>query len=227
MLPPKPSPSKLIFLMFNFLNSTCSPLPFLWYRKQNCPHTSQGACLGRPEARTLKNRAQSAPSSGPEGPAAGQPQDKTASQAAPTCSPPCGHSAGSSPLRGSGSRQSDRGPHTLGSSKGTCVCGSADGHRNCTGWAAASGTPGKSRKEHRESSSCRCHRPMAHRSQPSGFPRTWVRITPPPTILSSHSGYLDTPDLIKGVDTDTQASLPLTSLIRDSLALFPQRSVLP
>ena len=79
----------------------------------------------------------------------------------PTCSPPCGHSAGSSPLRGSGSRQSGRGPRTPDNSRGTCGRGSAGGRRSCTGWAAASGTPGRSRKEHGESSSGRSHRPGA------------------------------------------------------------------
>ena len=82
-------------------------------------------------------------------------------RAAPTCSPPCGHSAGSSPLRGSGSRQSGRGPRTPDNSRGTCGRGSAGGRRSCTGWAAASGTPGRSRKEHGESSSGGSHRPGA------------------------------------------------------------------
>jgi hypothetical protein len=72
---------------------------------------------------------------------------RTVSQAAPTCSPPCGHSAGNSPSRGSGSRQSGRGHHTPGSSRGTCVREFAGVHRNCTGWAVASGTPDRPRRE--------------------------------------------------------------------------------
>lgn len=102
-------------------------------------------------------------------------QPRTARQAAPTCSPPCGHSASNSPSHGSGSRQSGRGPHTPGSSRGTCGRGSAGGRRSCTGWAAASGTPGKSRKKHQESKSLRSHGGCgltARQPWRSGFPRT-------------------------------------------------------
>lgn len=76
---------------------------------------------------------------------------RTVRQGAPTCSPLFEHSAGNSPLHESGSRQSDRGHHTPGSSRGTCGHESAGVHRNYTGLAAASGIPGKSRKKHQES----------------------------------------------------------------------------
>ena len=142
---------------------------------------------------------------------------RTVSQVAPTCSPPCGHSAGNSPLHGSGSRQSDRGLHTPDNSRGTCGRGSAGGHRNCTGWAAASGTPGKSRKEQQESSSRRSHRPVALQSELSGFPRTWVRMTSSPNHslfqLSWDTSEIPRPHQV--LTLTPKRALPLTLLIKN------------
>lgn len=165
LISPKPSPSKLFFPLFNLLTLYSLPPCSSCSLENKTVHTpinmlallGWGPGLWGPKLCLKQVLAQE------KDQPLGKPRTGQRARL-PTCSPPCGHSAGSSPLRGSGSRQSDRGPHTLDSSKGTCVCGSAGGHRNCTGWAAASGTLGKSRKEHQESSSCRCHGPVALQS---------------------------------------------------------------
>lgn len=84
---------------------------------------------------------------------------------------------------------------------------SAGGHRNCTGWEAAFGTPGKSRKEHQENSSCRCGSPWLSNQSCLAFLGEGSEPPPLPPHLSANSPRIPvTPQASLGVDIDTQVS---------------------